>query len=161
MRVCFAKLCAALLFLAACGGSPSPTSSPPRVEVSVSGDASFTASAYTVEALPESNVISIRFHNGDQYAQLFFEPEAQPNSVSLIGSTDAMNPNRRPLNGVWLLVQGAPGGAEPVYYSKDPRGSVTLTARGAALSGIFEITVASADGAQVTASGRFDNVPAG
>jgi hypothetical protein len=49
-------------------------------------------------------------------------------------------------------------GAEPIYYSKDPTGTVTLTARGSLWSGTFDITVHNVDGAPITTRGTFSHL---
>jgi hypothetical protein len=156
-----------VMILAACTAQATPTATPAPPEFSMSvtdvgTGSTFTATNYTVAQEPESGVVRIDFTNGEtgQIVQVFLEPDATPESVSLIESADAMNPRRDPQNGIWLLVQGADtsSGAEPVYYSKTPNGTVTLTTRGNILSGSVEVTLTNADGLPITVSGDFANL---
>lgn len=154
-----------LLFAAGCGATPTATLTPtqtPVFEVSVSdAGMNFTVTQYTTQRDTENGVVSVTFATLEgQSVQVFFEPAAEPGNVTLVASTDAMNPQRQPQNGVWLLVQAAPtaSGAEPVYYSKDPVGSFVLTTRSTVLSGTFEVTLANAEGLTLTVFGNFSDI---
>lgn len=170
----FRRMLTLLMFiLAGCGSlaapapaaTSEPTPGPPSFAVNVtnaSGSVSFTATTYTINADPDSAVRSIDFANGEtgQIAQIFFEPAVAPDSLTLIASTDAMNPQRQPLNGVWVLAQteDTSSGAEAVYYSKEPTGTFTLTSAGEVWSGTFQITLTNADGAAISVAGNFANL---